>query len=76
MLQQMSKENLMYGRYDSKVKYVGFGRMSKHFDSKYSLDIYLHNFVSFNKIQISQASLVIVTDFLGEKNQNALQKLM
>lgn len=32
MLQQMSKENLMYGRYDSKVKYVGFGRMSKHFD--------------------------------------------
>lgn len=31
MLQQTSKENLMYGRYDSEVKYVGFGRMSKHF---------------------------------------------
>lgn len=74
MLQQTSEEILMHGRYDSKVKYVGFGRMSKHFDSKYSLGIYMHNFVFFNKIQISQASLVIVNHFLG-KNTKVLRRI-
>lgn len=57
----------MCRRYDSKIKRVGLGRISNdRSDPKYSQCIYLYDFVSFIKTQISQTGLVTVTAFLGK----------